>query len=121
MIDMAARGGSRGLAGMNRYVLFGGAADAVRIADHKAAFIIGVRLQIQNAAGEHVWGGVIVNGARAHAIAAGARRITGDALATDAQHGQGRPPFALTSLAIEHRDRGVTVGIPADAPFEAQG
>ncbi len=70
VIDVAARSRRRHLARMHRHVLFDGAARAIRIAQHETAFVIGIRLEIEHAAGKHVRRGVVVDRRRAYAVAA---------------------------------------------------
>jgi hypothetical protein len=96
---------------MRRHVLFGSSAGTVRIAQDKAAIIVGVRFKIENAAGEHVGSCVVKHRVRARGRATVATNTSVDLFAVDAQHRQGRAPFGLAIFAIEHGDRRIAVVI----------
>src|SRR6185437_14640543 len=75
----------------------------------------GVRLKIENRAGEHV-------GRDKGVIAAVAEMRPGprDFLPAHAQHRQGLAPLAFALDAIADRDRGIAVVVAGDLPFKAR-
>ncbi len=93
---------------MHRDDVLGLAVDAIGIGQHQAAFVIGPRLQIEDAPGEHVRHDVL-------------ERIFVDPLVIQAQQRQPLFPRLLALLAIENRDGGVMVVVAIDVPFETQG
>jgi hypothetical protein len=58
MIATPALRGLRFFSRANRNDLLGGARDAIRITQVEAAFVFGIRLNVQDAAGEHIRRGV---------------------------------------------------------------
>ena len=84
------------------------AANAVGIGDREPRFVLRVGREIENAAREHV---------RRHDVDA---RLAVDALAMQAQQGQGWAPGALAAFAKRNGDAGVTVVVAFDPPLEAE-
>ena len=85
----------------------GVAANAVGIGDREPRFVLRAGREIENAAREHV---------RRHDVDA---RLAVDALAMQAQQGQGWAPGALAAFAKRNGNAGVTVVVAFDPPLEA--
>ena len=83
--------------------------DAIGIGQDEAALVLGVRLQVENAAREPVRDDVLeVFAAPKHLFPA------------DAHERQRRPPGRLPGGAEGHRHRRVPVRVPANRPFESE-
>ena len=93
---------------MHRDDVLGLAVDAVGIGQHQAAFVIGPRLEIEDASGEHVRHDVL-------------ERVFVDPFVIQAEQRQPLFPRLLALLAIEDRDGGVVVVVAIDVPFKTQG
>ncbi len=113
----SARGGLRRPAGVYGDQLLPRPAHPIRIAEHEAGLVGGVRLEVQQAAGEHVRGDEVVEAAPV----AVARLAAGNLLALQPEQGQPLAPSRLAALAVADVDAGVAVVVARDAPFEAQG
>ena len=84
-------------------------ADAVGIGHHEARFVGGVRLEIQDAAGEHVRRDQVEDVALVDACSPCRR---------DQRHR--RSPGGLALLAVRDLDAGIAIGVAVDVPFEAE-
>ena len=89
---------------MNRF-----AAHAVRISHLKARFVLGVRLQVQNAAGEHLGRGVIE-----------AEILAEHLFAPETEKRHPLFPVILSGFPIADFDDSIAVVIARDLPLEAQ-
>lgn len=81
---------------------------AIRIGHHEPRLIFRVRLQIEDAPGEHVRNDHVENVA------------TENPLTLEAQQWERRRPTRLALLAIRDLHRGVPVVVALDEPFEAE-
>jgi hypothetical protein len=111
VIGLAACGGHRLGARANGHGPRGagrGAADAVGIAQRKARFVRGARLQIENAAGEHVRRDQVEDVALIHLFT------------MEPDERQRRAPRGVALLPERDVDPGVAIGITVDVPLEAE-
>src|ERR1019366_5671801 len=95
-------GGLGFLAGAQSEALLRFAFHAVGIGEDEAAFVVSAGLEIQDAAGEHVGRGVVVEVA-----AAVARCAPADVFVLEAKYGERRAPLLVTGFAISDIDAGV--------------
>ena len=115
VIDVAAFGGLRLLARAHGDGPLRFAFHAVGIGKNEAAFVFGVGLQIQKAAGEHVGRDVTVVVVRAFA-----RSAAGDGFVLQAQKRETLAPLLIASLAERDVHARVAIVVARDAPLESE-
>src|SRR5215469_8059794 len=92
----------------NRDDVLRAANHSVGIGQHEAAFIFGVRLQIEDAAREHIRNDIL-------------ERVFVDALVAEAKQRKPFLPGQVAFFAIGDRDGCIAVVVAIDAPLKSQG
>ncbi len=107
MVDLPAHGWLGLGTCANRDDVLGLALDAIGIAQHEAALVVGPGFEIEDAACEHVGGDEL-------------KRVFVDALVIQAQQRKSWLPGLVAFFAIRDRDRGIVVVVPVDLPFKSE-
>ena len=115
VIDVAALGGLRLLARAHGDGFFRVALHAIGIGKNEAAFVFGVGLQIEDAAGKHVGRDVIVVVVRSFA-----RSAAGDGFVLQTQKRKRLAPLLLAFLAKRDVHARVAIVVAGDAPLESE-
>jgi hypothetical protein len=117
VIDMAARGGLRFAPRADGNGSDLGATHAVGVGKHQPDLVLGVRGQIEDAAGEHIGREVTIE---VLAIAV-AGQAAGHGFVLQPEQRQRLVPARIAFPAIADLHRGIAIVVARDAPLEAQG